>query len=85
MGALGGAVDPAQAMRRPGGLFGAAVDPGHYRVVLAADGKEFVQPIAVEADPVTGSRQIAAGGPEDEDEDHADEPDRVKVGAPLDR
>lgn len=68
IGAIGGTVDPEQAMRRPGGLFGTSVPPGQYRVVLAADGKEFVQALSIEADPVTGSRQIAAGGGEDEDD-----------------
>jgi photosystem II stability/assembly factor-like uncharacterized protein len=73
IGAIRGTVDPEQAMRRPGGMFGASVAPGQYRLVLNVDGKEYVQTISVEADPITGSRQIAAGGDEDEGKDGDDD------------
>jgi photosystem II stability/assembly factor-like uncharacterized protein len=65
VGAIRGNVDPEQIGRR-GGLFGASVAPGQYKLVLAVDGKEYIHTLSVEADPVIGSRQIAAGGDEDE-------------------
>jgi hypothetical protein len=74
MGALAGNVDPEQLMRRGGGgLFGAPVAPGQYRIVLNVDGKEQTVQLLVEPDPVTGTRQIAAGGEPDDDIDDDEE------------
>jgi hypothetical protein len=42
-----------------GGFGGAAVPPGTYRVVLNVNGEEVVQPIRVEADPVSPNILIA--------------------------
>jgi hypothetical protein len=78
IGAIRGNVDPEQIMRRPGGFFGQAVQPGQYRLVLAVDGKEYVQTLSVEADPVTGNRQIVASGGDDDDKDGDDEEEHEK-------
>ena len=83
VGAIRGNVDPEQIGRR-GGLFGASIAPGQYKLVLAADGKEYVHTLSVEADPVIGSRQIAAGGEDDEktkDGDDDDEEERHEKSA----
>jgi photosystem II stability/assembly factor-like uncharacterized protein len=63
----------------PGGFggFGAQAGPGTYRALLVVDGKEFSQPIHVEADPTAPAQLISSseqGENEvvnpDEDEDH---------------
>jgi photosystem II stability/assembly factor-like uncharacterized protein len=51
-------------------LPGRSVPPGLYRVVLTVDGKEFSQPIRVEADPVVPEASV--GGELDGDEMDAD-------------
>jgi S1-C subfamily serine protease/photosystem II stability/assembly factor-like uncharacterized protein len=68
MGAQAGNVLPEELLRRPGGLFGQAVPPGTYRVVLNVDGKEISQPVVVEADPNTVIGAIAVGGDDDDEE-----------------
>jgi photosystem II stability/assembly factor-like uncharacterized protein len=58
---------PEEAIRRPGGLLAGPVPPGIYRVVLTVDGKEFTQPIQVEADPNQSSPSIALDEEDDDD------------------
>ena len=49
------------------------VPPGSYRVVLSVDGKDYTQPLRVEADPVRSSDASASGGPDDQDDDDKDD------------
>jgi hypothetical protein len=71
--AVTGQIDPEQAFRGRGGLFGTPVNPGNYRVVLTVDGKEYAQGLRVEADPTLNGTAVAAG---DGDGDGSEDPDR---------
>jgi hypothetical protein len=62
MNITAGSASPEQVMRRPGGIFGQAVPPGVYRIVLNVDGQEFSQPLRIEADPNASTNGIATGG-----------------------
>jgi photosystem II stability/assembly factor-like uncharacterized protein len=55
------AAQRAEMAQRFGGfMFGQPVTPGMYRVVLTVDGKEFTQPLRVEADPTVPAPIIAS-------------------------
>jgi hypothetical protein len=52
-----------------------------YHVVLTVDGKDYSQPLKVEADPVIAATTLAAEKEEDEDEPGDDDDDMPKKPA----
>jgi photosystem II stability/assembly factor-like uncharacterized protein len=71
----GGGAGGGGGMGGGGGQFGLPVPNGPYRVVLTVDGKEYAQPLVIEADPVLGDQQAS---PEVEDADAEFERERAR-------
>jgi S1-C subfamily serine protease/photosystem II stability/assembly factor-like uncharacterized protein len=65
-----------------GGQGGRPVPPGTYRVILAVDGKEFAQPLAVELDPNAPKDLVSIDGdvpqPGEEEDEHEKEIEELK-------